>query len=61
MNTEIFVFGFSLLMLYLTGILLAKKDNEVETTLEPTPLVEIPFPISLFSGLIFEELETDAC
>ena len=47
-------------MLNLTGILLAKKDNEVEITLFPTPLVEIPFPISLFSGLILEELPTEA-
>ena len=41
-------------------MLLAKKDSDVETTLDPTPLVEIPFPISLFSGLILEELATDA-
>ena len=40
--------------------LLAKKDNEVATTLEPTPLVLIPLPISLFCGLIFEELLTEA-
>ena len=44
----------------LTGILLAKNDSAVETTLLPTPLVEIPFPTSLFSGLILEELEIEA-
>ena len=41
-------------------MLLAKNDSEVDTTLLPTPLVEIPFPISLFSGLILEELPTEA-
>ena len=44
----------------LTGILLAKKDNDVATTLDPTPLVVSPLPISLFCGLMFEELPTEA-
>ena len=59
-KTWIFVFGFNLLTVNLTGILLAKNDKEVPTTLEPTPLVEIPLPISLFCGLMFEELPTEA-
>ena len=52
--------GLRRLITYLTGMLLAKNDKEVATTLDPTPLVESPFPISLLSGLTFEELETEA-
>ena len=54
------MFGFKRLILYCTGTLLAKNESDVEITLEPTPLVEIPFPISLFSGLMLEELDTEA-
>ena len=54
------VFGFRRLITYLTGILLAKNDREVATTLDPTPLVLIPLPTSLFWGLILEELPTEA-
>ena len=52
--------GLRRLITYLIGTHLAKNDKEVERTLDPTPFVLIPFPISLFCGLIFEELETDA-
>ena len=54
------MFGFKRLIVYCTGMLLAKKDSDVETTLAPTPFVEIPFPISLLSGLTLDELATEA-
>ena len=54
------MFGFRRLITYFTGTLLAKNDREVATTLDPTPFVLMPLPISLLSGLIFEELPTDA-
>ena len=60
MKTNTFVFGFNLLIVNLTGMLLAKKDSEVDTTFDPTPLVFNPFPISLFSGLIFEDEPIEA-
>ena len=41
-------------------MLLAKKDSEVAITFDPTPLVLRPLPISLFCGLMLEELPTDA-
>ena len=44
----------------MTGTLLAKNDRDVATTLSPTLLVCTPLPTSLFFGLIFEELPTDA-
>ena len=59
-KTYIFVLGFILLITYFMGTLLAKKAKEVETRLSPILLVWIPFPTSLFWGLIFEELATDA-
>ncbi|WP_223618656.1 hypothetical protein, partial [Acinetobacter baumannii] len=59
-NAEIFVFGFSLPITNLIGFVLAKNCSAVETTFSPTVLVLTPLPISLFCGLIFEELPTDA-
>jgi len=60
MKTKTFVFGFRRLMVNLTATLLAKNESEVATTLEPTPLVLIPLPISLFSGLMFDDVPTEA-
>ena len=59
-KTEILVFGFSLLITNLTGWLLAKNCSEVDTELPLTIEDCTPLAISLFCGLIFEELETEA-
>jgi len=59
-NTEIFVFGFSLRIVYLITLDLAKNDNAVETVLSPTVLDETPLPIWLLLGLMLEELPTFA-
>ena len=59
-NTLICVFGFNLLRTNLTGIDLAKNFNESATDVPLTVLYPTPFAISLFCGLTFEELPTDA-
>ena len=59
-NTEILVFGFSLLITNLTGWLLAKNCNDVDTELPLTIEDCTPLATSLFCGLMFEELEIEA-
>ena len=59
-NTEISVFGFSLLTTNLIGTLLAKNCSAVDTLLPLVILLCTPLPTSLFCGLIFEVLPTEA-
>ena len=59
-NTNTSVLGFSLRMLNLTGMLRAKYCKELTIDLPPLVLVDTPLGVSLFCGLMLEELATDA-